>query len=214
MTIYRFDENGVFTGAAEAEAGSVPGSFLIPRNSTPEAPPEIPDDMLVRWNGMAWKLEPKPPSQDNPPTEIPEGTRPAWNGTDWEFLTLDDLKERKIREIDANTSRLILAGFDHEVAGVTYHFGYDADDQGNFTKATLAATLSIIRQLPFAQPWRGWTAGSPHTLTLDAAGMVALATFAGVNHQQGLLSSGWDLTQAVREAEDFAELDAVQDGRE
>ena len=127
---------------------------------------------------------------------------------------LADVKAAKIAAIDANTSRLILAGFDYEVAGTAYRFGYDAEDQGNFTKATLAATLSIVMQQPFGQPWRGWRDGEPNTLMLDAQGMIALATFAGVNHQQGLLQSGWDLTAHVRECGTLAEVEAVVDDRE
>ena len=44
-------------------------------------------------------------------------------------LTLNELKEEKKAQIDAEASAAILAGFDYTVDGVTYHFSYDAFDQ-------------------------------------------------------------------------------------
>lgn len=127
---------------------------------------------------------------------------------------LGEVKDAKIAEIDAKTMQAIMSGFDYDIGGVTYHFGYDKTDQENFTAATLAATLSIISQQPFVQPWRGWVGDVPHEITLNAQGMVALATFAGKTHKQGLLASGWALTNAVRTATTIAEVEAIVDDRQ
>ena len=37
---------------------------------------------------------------------------------------------------------MILAGFDHEINGVRYHFSYRTEDQTNFSNTTAAATTS------------------------------------------------------------------------
>jgi hypothetical protein len=40
MQYYTFDDNGLFAGAGESWPGDVPGSFIMPRNSTTTPPPE------------------------------------------------------------------------------------------------------------------------------------------------------------------------------
>ncbi|MDR1921530.1 MAG: hypothetical protein LBS31_07295 [Candidatus Adiutrix sp.] len=40
MQYYAFDDQGFFAGAGQAEPGDVPGSFIMPHNSTTTPPPE------------------------------------------------------------------------------------------------------------------------------------------------------------------------------
>ena len=133
------------------------------------------------------------------------------------FVLVRDLeteRQNKIDAIDNRTMSLITDGFDYDIAGTRYHFGYDKTDQENFTAATLAAALSMMLSQPFVQSWRGWVGDVPHEITLDALGMVAIATYAGKTHKQGLLASGWALTNAARAAVTLEELDAIIDERQ
>lgn len=127
---------------------------------------------------------------------------------------LEDAKTARIAAVDARTMNLILAGFDYEIGGTKYHFGYDATDQGNFTKAAVSATLALTQnQQNYRQAWRGWVNDMPHTLSLTAAEFIGLAIFAGKDHQEGLLASGWALTEQVRAAATIEEVETIGDER-
>ena len=129
-------------------------------------------------------------------------------------MSLDDLKAAKIASVDENTRLLILSGFDFDVKDKTYHFGYDAEDQGNFTKAAVAATLALVTQnADFRQPWRGWLGGEPCTLSLTATEFLALATYGGKDHQEGILASGWAITNAIRNATTPEAVEEIVDTR-
>lgn len=126
---------------------------------------------------------------------------------------LEMIKAEKIASIDTRTMELITAGFDYEVDGEVYYFGYDETDQNNFTAAAVAANLALTLKQNFSQTWRGWQGDTPYTLSFDTQGFVALASHAGMVHKQGLLSSGWDLTNRVRAAESIEEVELILDER-
>ena len=93
-------------------------------------------------------------------------------------LTLNELKEEKKAQIDAETSAAILAGFDYAVDGVTYHFSYALDDQQNFSDT---ANVCIMKQagmpgLPDSVMWNAYRVpgGELERLTFDASGFLAL----------------------------------------
>lgn len=56
--------------------------------------------------------------------------------------TIEELIDEEIKKADYIGSAMILAGFDHEINGVRYHFSYRTEDQTNFSNTTAAATTS------------------------------------------------------------------------
>lgn len=57
--------------------------------------------------------------------------------------TVQDKIEEYIKKVDTWTNMKILKGFDYEVGGVMYHFGYDLYDQSNFAQANSKAIMSL-----------------------------------------------------------------------
>lgn len=67
-----------------------------------------------------------------------------------ELLTSAELTDRNINKVNAATSEAILAGFDYDIDGETYHFSYDEHDQQNFAdkaNACLAAASASVATL-------------------------------------------------------------------
>lgn len=127
-----------------------------------------------------------------------------------EEAALPQEKEFHIEAENEKTMAKILAGFEYTIQGQEYHFGYDLTDQGNFTKAAVAATLSLMQQnAAFRQAWRGWIGDAPHTLSLTAMEFLGLATYAGKDHQEGCLAAGWLRTERIRAAGSLAELEEI-----
>lgn len=213
--VAQFNKDGFFVGFDEDYGGPMPNGCC------PDLPEERPGCVAKRndagdgWiyieshigekgfvNGVATTIDALGP--------LPEG----WSD-EAPPPSLDAVKERRIAEVDARTSALILAGFDYDIAGSVYRFGYSAEDQGNFTKAAVSATLALINnQAEYRQPWRGWGGDVPHTLSLTAQEFLALATYAGKDHQERCLASGWTLTEAIRNAATVEEVKAIVDDRE
>ena len=57
--------------------------------------------------------------------------------------TVQEQINKYVKMIDAWTNKKILAGFDYEVGGITYHFSYDLYDQNNFAQANSKAIMSL-----------------------------------------------------------------------
>lgn len=57
--------------------------------------------------------------------------------------TVQDQINDYVKQVDAWTNKKILAGFDYEVGGITYHFSYDLYDQNNFAQANSKAIMSL-----------------------------------------------------------------------
>ncbi|MCD7897308.1 MAG: hypothetical protein LUG50_11640 [Planctomycetaceae bacterium] len=146
--------------------------------------------------------------------------KPTWEEltATWEEMTtlsLDQIKEKKIAEVDTSTAALILKGFDYSIGDITFHFGYSVEDQGNFTKAALSAALAMIQgDTEFRQAWRGWHDGLPKTLLFTATEFIALAMYAGKTHQENCLASGWAITEQIRNAVTVEAVEAITDDRE
>lgn len=129
-------------------------------------------------------------------------------------VSFDAAIAQKIASINRNTKDLIVAGFDYEIDGQSYHFGYDETDQANFTKGALSATIALTQgDDSFRQSWRGWIADEPYTLSLTASGFLALATYAGKEHQEKILSDGWQIQEVVRAMTDADEVLNFMDPR-
>ena len=59
-TTYLFDADGYATGeTGSVTPGDVPGSYSYSRRATTVSPPETPEGMAARWNGMTWDVVPE-----------------------------------------------------------------------------------------------------------------------------------------------------------
>ena len=128
-------------------------------------------------------------------------------------LTLNELKEEKKAQIDAETSAAILAGFDYAVDGVTYHFSYALDDQQNFSDT---ANVCIMKQagmpgLPDSVMWNAYRVpgGELERLTFDASGFLALYAGGAMRHKNGTMQRGGERKAAVEAATTPEEVEAA-----
>lgn len=128
-------------------------------------------------------------------------------------LTLNELKEEKKAQIDAEASAAILAGFDYTVDGVTYHFSYDAFDQQNFADT---ANVCIMKQagmpgLPDSVMWNAYTVPDNELarLTFDAPGFLALYAGGAMKHKNGTMQRGGERKAAVEAATTPEEVEAA-----
>ena len=125
---------------------------------------------------------------------------------------LEDLKTAKAARIDAETSAAILAGFDHVVDGVTYHFSYDAFDQQNFADT---ANVCLMKQagmpgLPDSVTWNAYTPdGELVRLTFDAPGFLALYAGGAMKHKNEAMQRGGERKAAVEAATTPEEVEAA-----
>lgn len=74
----------------------------------------------------------------------PPGVDYQWDGQSWisaSRLTLEDVRNNKAREIDQACRSTILAGFDSDALGTTYHYPAKATDQSNLSGSVLASLL-------------------------------------------------------------------------
>lgn len=97
------------------------------------------------------------------------------------------------RAIDAETSAAILAGFDYEIAGETYHFSYDAFDQQNFADTANACLLSMqgAQGLPQSVTWNAYRVGGELArITLSAAEFLKLYTEGALAHKAACMEAG------------------------
>lgn len=128
-------------------------------------------------------------------------------------LTLNELKEEKKAQIDAEASAAILAGFDYTVDGVTYHFSYDAFDQQNFADT---ANVCIMKQagmpgLPDSVMWNAYTVPDNELarLTFDAPGFLALYAGGAMKHKNETMQRGGERKAAVEAAATADEITAA-----
>lgn len=126
-----------------------------------------------------------------------------------ESPTLEEACDIKLAELTIKTRATILAGFSHTLRGQAYHFGYDEEDQGNFSKANSAALLAVIQQdSSYRQVWRGWIDTKPHVFQLTVEEYLALSR-AGADHQLWWQQRHWKKEAAIHAAESLEALDAI-----
>jgi hypothetical protein len=114
---------------------------------------------------------------------------------------LANLKALKIKQIDAETSAAILAGFEYEIGGQSLHFSYDAFDQQNFADAANNALAALMAGQDFSVRWNGYdSAGALVSLELDAGQFLALYQQGGCTHKVTQMNIARQRKNAVAEA--------------
>lgn len=131
--------------------------------------------------------------------------------------TISELIAKEVAKMDEITSIRILAGFDYEIDGKLYHFGYRLDDQINFSQMNTAAVLAM-QSAATGSPveginsdmlieWQGHADGTSYTLKLTPLQFVTLSN-AGGNHNKKMLGEGWVIKSQLCACTTEAELKA------
>lgn len=95
--------------------------------------------------------------------------------------------------IDEETSKAILAGFEHEVGGVLLHFSYDAFDQQNFADTANACIMQKTgaEGLPQTVTWNAYKPnGELVRLELSADEFLALYAGGALAHKARCMALG------------------------
>jgi hypothetical protein len=123
---------------------------------------------------------------------------------------LANLKALKIKQIDAETSAAILAGFDYEIAGQSLHFSYDSFDQQNFADAANNALAALMAGQEFSVQWNSYdSAGALVSLDLDAGQFLDLYQQGACTHKVTQMGIARQRKTAVAEAATAQEVAAV-----
>lgn len=130
-----------------------------------------------------------------------------------ELMSLEEAKVEKMRQIDAETSASILAGFDYEIEGDMYHFSYDEHDQQNFVDTVSMCQLSLAGTpgVPDSVVWNSYTVPGDELVqqTFDAASFVALYTAGAMAHKAAKMAAGGERKAKVAVAQSIGELAAI-----
>ena len=122
------------------------------------------------------------------------------------------IKARKQAEIDAETSVAILAGFDYEISGVSYHFSYDAFDQQNFSDTANMCQLALAGTpgLPTSVTWNSYMPdGTLVRHTFDAQSFLTLYVAGAMRHKAAKMAEGGQRKAAVTAAQTAEDVEAA-----
>jgi hypothetical protein len=120
--------------------------------------------------------------------------------------TIEQLKERKIKELDQACNEAILGRFPATVGEIDYDFSFDAEAQANFTGTLVLFTNETISEVE----WSAYLGGEKVriTLTKEQLTSVAMTAFA---HKDSLIKRfNNDLLPLVQLATTKEELDVIE----
>lgn len=142
----------------------------------------------------------------------------TWDGekpvikTEYHDEWLGGIKARKLAEIDAETSAAILAGFDYEISGVSYHFSYDAFDQQNFSDTANMCQLALAGTpgLPTSVTWNSYLPdGTLIQHEFDAQSFLTLYVAGAMQHKAAKMAEGGQRKAAVTAAQTAEDVEAA-----
>ena len=169
------------------------------------------DDILYEIQKDVLSIEEFPPSKD-----IKRATyRPLFTNIEnpeYPNITLDELKQNKIIQIDKETSDSIFAGFNYKINNQEYHFSYDALDQQNFADTANMCQLAIsgAEGLPTSVTWNSYLLdGTLVQQVFDAQSFLNLYTRGAMVHKATKMAVGGQRKAQVAEAQSKEELDAI-----
>lgn len=104
------------------------------------------------------------------------------------------------KNINAETSARILAGFDYEIGGETYHFGYDERDQQNFADKANECLLHKTGVKAFNDKitWNAYDASGNHvSFAFDPDDFLKLYTEGALKHKESCRLAGVEQKAAL-----------------
>lgn len=142
--VYRYDEKNHFEHkiVLDDTDRSPSGSWNIPSYCTEVEPPTAKDGFKIKWNGSNWEYEKE--------SEEPEPPKP----------TLDELKERKLNEVNYWTAQKITGGFTSSASGQPVTYDSDKDTQLTMQGICINVNTPLFAEkYPNGCPVRGYAAG-------------------------------------------------------
>jgi hypothetical protein len=85
-------------------------------------------------------------------------------------VSLTELKQNKLIELNQSCNDSILSGFDYTINGVQYHFGFDMESQFNFQGAITLLDKGIVQEIE----WTVTNNGSYERIIIDKSTMNGL----------------------------------------
>lgn len=129
-----------------------------------------------------------------------------------EAKRLEAAKELKIAQIDDETSKAILSGFDYTINNIVYHFSYDSFDQQNFadTANMCQLALSGVEGLPATVTWNSYLEdGTLVQQEFGANSFLKLYTSGAMVHKATQMTIGGQRKATVQSASTKEELDNI-----
>ena len=166
MIVYKYDENGIYTGETTAqESPREPSMYLMPPNTTAKIPPEIGDHECAIFGNESWDIKPDyrdvtywlPDGSEHHITEI--NVIPPNNALFEKPVippTFDEAKTAKLAEINAACDSILNAATASYPASEVLTFDqqtkeaelYQAD---NTASIPLLSALSASRNIPLPE---------------------------------------------------------------
>ena len=128
---------------------------------------------------------------------------------------LNRLKNKKIKQIDQETSDSILSGFDYTINNTKYHFSYDSFDQQNFADAANTAVLSQIQSnvktIPTDVNWNSYVGKEKklEIITLNASEFLDLYVNGALVHKNTKMQIAGQRKAEVSKAQSKEDLDKI-----
>lgn len=196
--------------------------WMLPANATFVEPPAAQKGFARVWKKIQWtQVEDNRGVQywmpedtwDSEPREMKDlGPLPEGAITSKPEKTLEEVKSLKVSQIDNETSSSILAGFDYEIDGVTYHFSYDSFDQQNFSDTANMCQLAMMSPegLPSSVVWNSYLPdGTLVQQTFDAQAFLDLYTQGAMVHKSTQMNTGGQRKATVQAATTIEEVEAA-----
>lgn len=196
--------------------------WMLPANATFTEPPAAQKGFVRVWQKIKWvQIEDRRGTKywmsgdtwDSEPHEMKDlGPLPEGATTIKPEKTLEEAKFLKVSQIDSETSSSILAGFDYEIDGVTYHFSYDSFDQQNFSDTANMCQLAMLSPegLPSSVVWNSYLPdGTLVQQIFDAHTFLDLYTQGAMVHKSTQMSIGGQRKATVQAATTIEEVEAA-----
>lgn len=202
MFVYRYDdETKEFKNAEEAFLDpletEIQGKeiYLLSANCTYVEPPEEKEGFKIKWNGEAWEYN-----------KIPKEPEP-------ELPTIEELKARKLIEVDNWTAARIIGGFTSECTGNSVRYDSDRDTQNTVSSDLNTIYLSpekFNENFPNGYPMRGYpeNANIKQVYFLTKEQLLQWNVDLGL-HRGTCKQNGWIKQAEVNAAQSKEELDAI-----
>lgn len=192
--VYKYDWDGYYNGTLilDDTDKSPSGKWNIPAFCTEQVPPKDKEGYKIKWNDETWEYE-----------EIPKEPEPS----------LEELKIKKLNEVDSWTSSKIVGGFISECTGNPVRYDSDRDTQNTVSSDLNTIYLSpekFNENFPNGYPMRGYpeNANIKQLYFLTKEQLLQWNVDLGI-HRGTCKQNGWVKQAQVEAALSKEDLDAI-----
>lgn len=145
--VYRYDDKNYFEHKVvldDTDRSPVSGNWQIPAYCTAVEPPAEKEGFKIKWNGSAWEYEEDTKDKEPEP----------------EKSTFEELKQRKLVEVNYWTAQKITGGFVSSASGAAVTYDSDKDTQLTMQGICINVNTPLFEaKYPNGCPVRGYAAG-------------------------------------------------------